>query len=100
MANHDIVTIGGSAGALQALKPLVKALPTDIEAAIFLVTHVSNIGESRMAEILDGIGPLPAVVARDGRRFDEGRIHVAPPDFHMLIRDGRTHLRRGPRENM
>lgn len=28
-----------------------------------------------------------------------GRIYIAPPDYHLLVKDGYIHLTRGPREN-
>jgi two-component system chemotaxis response regulator CheB len=38
-------------------------------------------------------------VAGDGDRIERGRIVVAPPTRHLLIRDGHLALTRGPREN-
>jgi two-component system chemotaxis response regulator CheB len=42
---------------------------------------------------------LPASHARDGEAIRPGHIYVAPPDFHMLVRDDRIELSHGPREN-
>src|SRR5204862_2907014 len=40
-----------------------------------------------------------AAHAEDGEKFKIGRIYVAPPDFHLLIRDGEVGVTRGPKEN-
>jgi two-component system chemotaxis response regulator CheB len=100
MTNRDIVVIGGSAGALAALKALLPDLPGDLSAAVFVVVHIGATTHSVLPEILSRAGPLPAQAARDGARFERGRIYVAPPDRHLLLDRGRIALRRGPRENL
>jgi two-component system chemotaxis response regulator CheB len=42
---------------------------------------------------------LPASHAVHGQRLAPGRILVAPPDHHLLVRDGAAVLSRGPRQN-
>jgi two-component system chemotaxis response regulator CheB len=42
---------------------------------------------------------MPARTAVDGGALEEGVIHVAPPDRHLVIRKGTTALAGGPREN-
>jgi two-component system chemotaxis response regulator CheB len=42
---------------------------------------------------------LAASPAVDGERFERGHIYVAPPDHHLLLRDGVIELSAGPREN-
>jgi two-component system chemotaxis response regulator CheB len=37
MANHDIITIGASAGGVEALIKLVAGLPVDLPASVFIV---------------------------------------------------------------
>ena len=37
---------------------------------------------------------------QDGEAIRNGRIYVAPPDQHLLIREGHIHLGHGPRENL
>ena len=100
MANRDIVVVGGSAGALEALKALLPALPGDLPAAVFVVVHIGATPHSVLPEILSRAGPLPAQTAKDGARFEPGRVYVAPPDRHLLLDRGRIALRRGPRENL
>lgn len=96
--NRDIIVIGGSGGALEALRTLARGFKPDLPAAVFVVLHVG--AYSNLAYVLSKAGALPAVPAVSGQRFEHGRIHVAVPGFHLLLHDGHMLLRRGPRENL
>jgi two-component system chemotaxis response regulator CheB len=52
-----------------------------------------------MPHILGRAGKLPAAHAMDGERITSGRIYVAPPDRHLLLKRGHVHLVAGPKEN-
>ena len=99
MAQHDTVVIGASAGGIEALTTLVRGLPPDLPAALFVVVHIPPYAVSRLPEILSRAGTLPATHAVDGEPIRRGHIYVAPPDRHLLVRQGRVALSRGPREN-
>jgi two-component system, chemotaxis family, protein-glutamate methylesterase/glutaminase len=99
MAGHDIIVIGASAGGVEALSQLVRGLPGDLAAAVFVVLHVPAHGTSVLPSILSRNGPLPARHPDDGEPIEHGKIYVAPPDSHLLIRRGQVRLSRGPREN-
>ena len=99
MAKRDIVVIGASAGGTEALTELVRGLPADFPAAIFVVVHFPASASSVLPRILSRAGSLPAVHPEDGDAFRPGRIYVARPDWHLMVRDGRLSVRKGPREN-
>ncbi len=99
MPGHDIVVIGASAGGVEALLTVVRALPHDLPAAVFVVLHVPPDGESMLPRILSHAGPLPAAHPQDGDLIEQGRIYVAPPDYHLLVERERMRVVRGPREN-
>jgi two-component system, chemotaxis family, protein-glutamate methylesterase/glutaminase len=99
MPDHDIVVVGASAGGVEALVGLVGSLPAELPAAVFVVLHVPPTGTSALPDILRRSGPLPASHVKDGEPIEPGRIYVAPPDHHLLLRRGHVHLTRGPREN-
>ena len=96
---HDIVVVGASAGGVEALKELAGLLPAALPAAVLVVLHVPAHGHSVLPDILTRRGPLPAAHAVDGEPVLPGKIYVAPPDHHLLVRDGRILLTRGPAEN-
>jgi two-component system, chemotaxis family, protein-glutamate methylesterase/glutaminase len=99
MPDRDIVVVGASAGGVEALADLAGSLPADIPAAVFVVLHLPATGTSALPDILGRHGPLPASHIKDGEPIEHGRIYVAPPDHHALLRSGHVHLTRGPREN-
>jgi two-component system, chemotaxis family, protein-glutamate methylesterase/glutaminase len=99
MTQRDIVVIGASAGGIQALTTLVAGLPRDFPASVLVVVHIPAYAVSRLPDILSRSGPLPAAHAKQGEVIEPGRIYIAPPDRHLLVRTGRIELSRGPREN-
>jgi two-component system chemotaxis response regulator CheB len=99
MAAHDIIVIGSSAGGVEALTMLCRQLPEDMPAAIFIAQHVSPTSRSVLPQLLRRAGKLPVNHAVDGETITPGTICIAPPDYHLLLEDGHTLLRRGPYEN-
>jgi two-component system chemotaxis response regulator CheB len=99
MTQRDIVVIGASAGGIQALTTLVAGLPADFPASVLVVVHIPAYAISRLPEILSRSGPLLAAHAQQGEVIEPGRIYIAPPDRHLLVRTGWIELSRGPREN-
>src|SRR5215471_15805258 len=99
MRGHDIIVIGASAGGVETLQSLVKSLPAELAAAVFIVLHVSADSPLLLPSILERAGKLPAVSPPDKTRIENGRIYVAPPDYHMLLEPVWVRIVRGPREN-
>jgi two-component system, chemotaxis family, protein-glutamate methylesterase/glutaminase len=95
----SVVVVGASAGGVEALTTLASGLPEDLGAAVCIVLHLHAGAESRLADIIARAGPLPAVQAHGGERLVGGRIYVAPPDRHLIVRGGHVLVVRGPHEN-
>ncbi|MBO0707602.1 MAG: chemotaxis protein CheB [Candidatus Dormibacteraeota bacterium] len=98
-AARDIVVIGGSAGAIEALRTVIALLPRSFPAAVFVVVHVLRSTESRLPGVLAARGSLPVAHARQGDPIVPGRVLVAPPDWHLLLRPDHVELSHGPTEN-
>lgn len=96
---HDIVVVGASAGGVEALRSLVRFLPEDLAATIFVVLHLPPVATSVLPRILTRAGRLEAVHAAGGEPFEPGRIYVSPPDRHMCFAGGAICLDRGPKVN-
>jgi two-component system chemotaxis response regulator CheB len=97
MAQHDIIVIGGSAGAIEAACDILRELPADLPAAVFVVQHIGS--RSALADVLQRCGNLEVATASDGEQIRPAKMYVAPGDQHLLLQDGTVKITRGPREN-
>jgi two-component system chemotaxis response regulator CheB len=99
MPMKDIIVVGASAGGVEALQRLCAALPADFPACVFIAQHLSPSARSVLPQLLDRVSPLRALSPVDGQTIEPGHIYVGGPDQHILLRDGRILMRRGPFEN-
>lgn len=91
--------IGASAGGLEPLVDVVRALPAGLPAAVFVVMHFRASRASALPELLARATKMAVRGAEDGERLGPGRIYVARPDHHLLVQRGVVRVMRGPREN-
>lgn len=96
--NH-IVAVGSSAGGIGALRKFASFLPPDLNAPALIVQHLSPIYASELPQVISRRCSLPAAFAVDGSELENGHIYIAPPDHHLLVKDGKLCVTRGPKEN-
>jgi two-component system chemotaxis response regulator CheB len=96
---RNTVVIGASAGGVEALRDLIAGLPADLPASVLVVLHIPSYGGSVLPAILTRAGRLPAHHPVTGEPLKDAEILVAPPDHHLVVRDGIVVLTRGPHEN-
>ena len=99
MPSRDVVVIGASAGGHAALSAIVRALPPSLPACILIVVHSPPHGGSLLPDILQRVSALPVAFADEGDALRHGRVYLARPDRHLLIKAQTLTLGRGPREN-
>ena len=96
----SIVVIGTSAGGISALPEIFQRLPGDINAAFFVVIHVSKTGLGEfLLHRLQGFTELPVKLASDNEEIETGRIYIAPADYHLIVKQDTVVLGQGPAEN-
>ncbi|MDV3000054.1 MAG: Protein-glutamate methylesterase/protein-glutamine glutaminase [Chroococcopsis gigantea SAG 12.99] len=95
----SIVVVGASAGGVETLKEFIATLPDDVPFAIAIVLHIRADSSSQLPRILNRYGKLKAIHPRSGELIQPGTIYIAPPDHHLVIREPRLYLTRGPKEN-
>jgi two-component system chemotaxis response regulator CheB len=100
MPNRDVITIGGSAGSMQAIKEIARTLPADLAAAVFIVIHLVPRARSYLPEVLQKDAEMLVVAASDLAPVRNGTIYVAPPDRHLFLSGDHIHLSRGPKEGL
>src|SRR5262249_32286915 len=87
MPGRDIMVIGASVGGVETLQRLVRSLPSDLPASVFIVQHVAAQSPGYLPSILQRAGKLPVHAPEDGAQIKRGLIYMAPPDRHMLLED-------------
>lgn len=97
--NRNIIVIGASAGGFNAIKELVASLPPGLDAAIFIVWHMSPELRGILPEVLNRDTRLPASNAFDKCSIETGHIYIAVPDHHLLISENEMRVTKGPKEN-
>jgi two-component system chemotaxis response regulator CheB len=94
----DVVVIAASLGGISALSQVLSALPADFPAAIIVVQHLSPTSPSQLADLLSRRTSLWVKWAEEGDRLQPGVVFVAPPNQHLLLREGDVlTLRQSPR---
>jgi two-component system CheB/CheR fusion protein len=80
-----IVGIGGSAGALNAYKALLDALPSNTGMAFVIISHMSPTAHSQLAEILSRHTKMAVMVVSMAMPILADHVYVIPPDADLLI---------------
>lgn len=96
---RDVVTIGCSAGGLEALGRIVQKLPADLRASVVIVQHIAPSPTPHLVTLLQRSSSLPIRWVEQGAPVVPAHIYVAPPDAHVLFEDDHFTLSRAPREN-
>jgi len=95
-----VIVVGASAGGMGALCELVAQLNETMDAAVFIVMHLSrsSIGDF-LVHRLQPHTSMPCQIAEDNVEIKRGHIYVAAPNQHLLIKKSKILLGRGPEEN-
>ncbi len=80
-----IIGIGGSAGALNAYKDLLDAMPPDTGMAFVIISHMNPTAHSQLALILSRSTKMPVIVASEAMPILANKVYVIPPDSDLAI---------------
>lgn len=86
----ELIVIGGSAGAIEVLRDVLRALPREYPRAVAIVIHLPARGPNLLLEVLSGPNSPPMKLAEDKEPIVPGTIYFAAPDYHLLVEKGRT----------
>jgi len=82
-----VVGVGGSAGALNAYKALLDALPSNTGMALVIVAHLLPTANSQLAQILSRHTKMPVLLASAAMPIRANHVYVIPPNADLLIED-------------
>ena len=84
-----IVGIGGSAGALNAYKELLNAMPSNTGMAFVIISHMNPTAHSELAKILSRHTKMTVMVASMAMPVLANHVYVIPSDSDLLIENYR-----------
>ena len=85
----DIVALGASAGGIEAVCGILRALPASFPAAIVAILHLRQ-APSGIVEVFARYSELPVAWAREGTKIEAGRVYVCPPQHGLELHPDRT----------
>ena len=93
-----LIAIGASTGGPGAIVEVLRGLSPKLRAPVLLVLHINEPFGSAFADWLDAQTPRRVAFARDGEPVADvaGRVALAPPGHHLVVRHGRLHLTQTP----
>ena len=102
-APSHLIVVGTSAGGMPALEQLVSQLPATLPAAVLVVQHFAPTSNGQhLVNRLARHTALTCRLATHGEFLSAGTLYLAPPDRHLLVKDGtdaHVLVTKGPREN-
>jgi two-component system chemotaxis response regulator CheB len=98
-SSRDVLVIGGSAGAIEALFRFLAHVSPVPEVAIAVVMHRHPTFASNLGPVFSRRSPIPFLEPEGGERFEPGVIFLAPQDRHMTLDGTHVQVDRGPRQH-
>ena len=96
----NIITVGASAGGLFAVSKLLSSLPKDLDAALFIVIHLSkNTITQNVVDLLNREAKILVEIPKNGTKIKRGKAYLAPVNKHMMLSKGHIVIGMGPVEN-
>jgi len=95
-----IIVVGASAGGISPLCELMAQFEPDINAAVFVVLHLSNKGIGTfLKDKIQRYTSLPCKIAKNESAIEKGHIYLAPADFHLIVKENQMLITSGPPES-
>ena len=96
--NYEIVAIGASTGGPAAILEILRVLPSPFPLPVLFVLHIGEPFGTAFGDWLSHQTGIPVSYAHDGDVVSTmaGRVTMAPPDAHLVVKDGRLRLTQDP----
>jgi two-component system, chemotaxis family, protein-glutamate methylesterase/glutaminase len=88
----QVVAIGASAGGIQSLDQVLRVLGSDFPCGVLVVLHLHPQHKTLIDRLLANVTDLRVKMAMQGEPIHEGVVYLAPPDRHLLVREGCVEL--------
>jgi two-component system chemotaxis response regulator CheB len=89
-----VIAIGASTGGPRAIVDVLRGIPASVTQPIVIVLHIGDPFGIALAEWLDGQTARRVFHPTEGQPLAAatGKVALAPPGRHLVVRDGRFHL--------
>ena len=84
-AGLRLIAIGASAGGVEALGIVLRALPATCRATVVVVLHLAPGRSSQLPQLYAERCQLPLREAQDKEPLQAGVVYFAPPDYHLQV---------------
>jgi two-component system chemotaxis response regulator CheB len=84
---REILVLGAGRGGLKSLETVLVALPEDFAVPVIVAYHRAPGAEPEVRAMLHAKAPLPVREVEDKDELASGTIHLAPPDYHLLVEE-------------
>lgn len=94
------MVVGASAGGFQAVADLMSHMPPGLDTAFFVVVHLSSKSVGAvLVQFIQKHTFYRCSLAVNNEHIKKGHVYVAPPDYHLIIKNGYMRIMQGPHEN-
>ncbi|HKO62122.1 MAG TPA: CheR family methyltransferase, partial [Pyrinomonadaceae bacterium] len=83
-----IVGLGASAGGIHALKEFFSHVRSDSNMAYVVILHLSPEHDSKLAEVLQYVSPIPVTQVHAREKIHPNHVYVIPPNRNLEMTDG------------
>lgn len=85
-----LLVIGGSAGSLHVILPILKGIGSDFPLPILIVLHRMVSYESSLEALLSARALLPIKEVEEKELLVPGKVYICPADYHVLLEQDHT----------
>ena len=87
---YEAIVIGVSSGGMNAMKVMFSLLPKDFNTPVIIVQHIGAHSDNLWVRLLNEKSNLPIKEADEKEKIENGKVYIAPPNYHLLIEKDRT----------
>lgn len=95
---RKVIVFGGSAGGIESLCAILKHLPANFSAGLLAVIHTTQ-QSAYLAEVVGRCTSLQVISPKEAEPIDAGRLFLAAPNRHLVVKSHCAVSWMGPREN-
>ena len=98
--SYKVIAIGASEGGFMAVAESLGRFKGRSDSVFLVVLHGYPDVPSVLAERLSQLIEMPVSYAENEMKIETGKVFLAPPDHHLMVKEDKLLLTSGPKENL